>query len=246
MRRGSAVHRPDAPDLGPRAVPPGRLGLREERGRLADAGREGRQPRLARQSARRRRQHQLRPARPQDRPAAGTDSHPRRRGVRLRRELRQPIPTARRPRTRRSGDSPVYIAFDCMYARGRDLRHRLLVTGEPLRRRDRRCRHGVPVAAPGPQRARLLERGAAARLGRMVAKDDASRYVGGRFTVLGQGEGRPEGRFLVVGLDIADGHASSLLLVARRGRITSRTLAGSNGESPAAASSRSSAVAPDA
>ena len=29
---------------------------------------------------------------------------------------------------------------------------------------------------------------------------------------------RREGRFVVVGLDIADGHASSLLLAARRGR----------------------------
>lgn len=50
----------------------------------------------------------------------------------------------------------------------------------------------------------------------MVAKDDAFRCVGGRSR--SWVKVRREGRFVVVGLDIADGHASSLLLAARRGR----------------------------
>ena len=53
----------------------------------------------------------------------------------------------------------------------------------------------------------------------LVAKNENSRYVGGRSRSWVKVKVRREGRFVVVGMDMADGYVSSLLLAARRGRI---------------------------
>jgi ATP-dependent DNA ligase len=78
---------------------------------------------------------------------------------------------------------PIYMAFDCLYLEGRDLRN--------LPFRERRVEleavvendHTLifPARRPGRERARRVGAGSYRRLRRrMVAKDEASLYKGGR------------------------------------------------------------------
>jgi bifunctional non-homologous end joining protein LigD len=114
---------------------------------------------------------------------------------------------------------PVFIAFDCLYRRGRDLRPR------PLRDRRGVLEDEIAGAEMVFPSLRLDGDGFAAwaevkRRGweGLIAKDEESRYVGGRSRSWVKLKVRHEGRFAVVGLDTGDGRPSSLLLAARHGR----------------------------
>ena len=110
---------------------------------------------------------------------------------------------------------PVFIAFDCMYRRGRDLRDRPLshrrcvlegVTGDGhhVYAARRLSPHGLDAWAEIKQR----------NYEGLVAKREASRYRAGRTRDWLKVKLRYEGRFVVVGL----AGACSLLLAARIGR----------------------------
>ena len=114
---------------------------------------------------------------------------------------------------------PVYIAFDALYMNGRDLRAR------PLRDRRAAMEDEIAGASMVFGSMRLGGDGFAAwdevkRNGweGLVAKDDSSRYVGGRSRSWVKVKVRREGKFVVIGMEMADGYVSSLLLAARRDR----------------------------
>jgi bifunctional non-homologous end joining protein LigD len=113
---------------------------------------------------------------------------------------------------------PVFIAFDCLHAGGRDLR------ALPLCERREHLQHQITGARLVYSSMRLDGNGFEAwsevkQRGweGMVAKDAASRYVGGRSRFWQKVKVRREGRFVVIGFDANDGATSSLLLAARKG-----------------------------
>jgi len=114
---------------------------------------------------------------------------------------------------------PVFIAFDCLYRRGRDLR------GEPLSYRRRALEDAVGdgyrvycarrLHAYGLEAwAEVKQRGYEG----LVAKREASAYRAGPTREWLKVKVRHEGRFVVVGLDVPLAGACSLLLAARVGR----------------------------
>jgi bifunctional non-homologous end joining protein LigD len=136
---------------------------------------------------------------------------------------------------------PVFIAFDMLQIGARDLRAR------PLRDR----RPALEAAIAGSRfvlPALRLERDgfdAWDQVKRggwegLVAKDEASRYVGGVTRSWLKVKIRLEARFLVVGLDVPLAGACSLLLAARRGRRL--IYVGRSSGAPRARSSRGSAT----
>jgi bifunctional non-homologous end joining protein LigD len=113
----------------------------------------------------------------------------------------------------------VFIVFDCVYQRGRDLRarplsyrHRALEDaigdGHHVYAARRLHPHGLDAWSEVKQRG----------YEGMVAKREASPYRAGRTRDWLKVKVRHEGRFVVVGLDVPPSGACSLLLAARVGR----------------------------
>jgi bifunctional non-homologous end joining protein LigD len=115
---------------------------------------------------------------------------------------------------------PVLMAFDCMYVRGRDLRDR------PFAYRRRALEDAIGDACHHVYAARRLHpHGIDAWAGvkqrgyeGLVAKREASFYRAGPTRDWLKVKVRHEGRFIVVGLDVPEAGACSLLLAARVGR----------------------------
>lgn len=114
---------------------------------------------------------------------------------------------------------PVFMAFDCMYQRGRDLRNKplsyrrdvlehIVGDGHHIYAARRLHPHGLDAWAAVKQRG----------YEGLVAKRDASVYRAGPTRDWLKVKVRHEGRFVIVGLDVPLAGACSLLLAARQGR----------------------------
>ena len=114
---------------------------------------------------------------------------------------------------------PVLIAFDCLFARGKDLRP------TPLTFRRAALEDEIAGARFVLPARRLADNGIEAweevkrrNLEGLVAKRADSIYRGGRTRDWCKVKIRREGRFLVIGLAISDGAPSGLLVAAREER----------------------------
>ena len=146
-------------------LPPLGLGLRGEGRRLADRRLQGRQPRLARQTHKRRRSHApLSRHRGGRREGLGPHAGPGRRSAIYYEQLRSRFAWLREPNPDAVATPPPFMAFDLLYRDGRDL------SARPLRDRRARLedvvagqRAGVPGAAAGVGRAGGVAPGGRAR-----------------------------------------------------------------------------------
>jgi bifunctional non-homologous end joining protein LigD len=114
---------------------------------------------------------------------------------------------------------PVFIAFDLLQDGARDLRARPLSYRRPaLEDAIAGSRFVLPALRLNPDGLAAWDQVKREGWEGLVAKDEASRYVGGVTRQWLKVKIRREGRFVVVGLDVPLAGACSLLLAARKGR----------------------------